>query len=178
MNSLRRVSALGIPITWDVLRAGRSSTLPGGPRLSIEEVRTFAQQVLGETPHPQATLFDLASAGPADRDDVDRALAELAAKQSQASLVGDRAWRLVAVTDLIASLPKDPVDSLLALTEFWLDWQLPEDMPHTIQGRGNQISPLDYYTAGTLEQVLQDHQAWIDGERGRLASSKGASDSG
>ncbi|HEU4388194.1 MAG TPA: DUF2247 family protein, partial [Blastocatellia bacterium] len=63
------------------------------------------------------------------------------------------------------NLPQDAVYGLVALTEFWQGFGFPPDSPHEVQGRGNTITPLDYYQQENLVRLLACHRAWIKEEK-------------
>ena len=79
-----------------------------------------------------------------------------------------RKFRLALLEDVLDSLPTDPVDGLIRLTEFWAKWEYPSDSPHVVQGRGNKLSPVDYYTLDTFARLIAEHRAWVEREAGNL----------
>ena len=66
--------------------------------------------------------------------------------------------------DLLEKLPESPLYGLLRLTEFWANFNYPDDSPHIIQGRGNNYTPEVYFTKGNYDVVLTRHRRWIEEE--------------
>ncbi len=79
-----------------------------------------------------------------------------------------RKWRLVLLEEVLASMPKDALYGLIALTEFWQDFGFPSDSPHVVQGRGNNITPPEYYQEENLQRLVNCHRTWIENERASL----------
>ncbi len=51
-------------------------------------------------------------------------------------------------------------EALLTLTDFWAERDYPMHSPHTVQGRGNSISPADYYNLDNYRNILESHRQW------------------
>ncbi len=79
-----------------------------------------------------------------------------------------RKWRLVLLEDLLENIPKDAVYGLMALTEFWQSVGFPPESPHEVQGRGNEITPSEYYHDEKLQQMLDMHRAWVRVEKAAI----------
>jgi hypothetical protein len=79
-----------------------------------------------------------------------------------------RKWRLALLEDLLDSIPEDAVHGLMALNEFWLQFGFPADSPHEVQGRGNAMSPADYYEDSNFRRLLSRHKTWIAREKAEL----------
>ena len=79
-----------------------------------------------------------------------------------------RKWRLILLEELLDNMPKDAVYGLMALSEFWQNFGFPPDSPHEVQGRGNSITPSEYYQAQNLHRLLGRHRAWVLEERAAL----------
>lgn len=169
MRGLLEVSDLGLPVSWAVLKAGLSPVLPGGPWVSTTEVIPFAEMVLGASENPSDAIIDLATSSPTDREGIDRALDDLSPGMASEG-VGARIWRAVALHRCIAQLPHDPVEALLSITEFWLDWGWPNDMPSSIRERPNGPAGSEY-SPDRLIDVLQDTQGWLSREVRSLSQS-------
>jgi hypothetical protein len=69
-------------------------------------------------------------------------------------------------------MPEDPLYGLLALTEFWQSFGFPSDSPHVIQGRGNTISPAEYFQQNNLNRLLSLHRKWIQQEKALIKEYK------
>ncbi len=79
-----------------------------------------------------------------------------------------RKWRLVLLEDLLESLPDDALNGLVALSEFWQSFGFPSDSPHVVQGRGNNLTPFEYYQDENLLQLVASHRMWMQEEKDRL----------
>ena len=83
-----------------------------------------------------------------------------------------RKWRAVLLEDVLADLPRDPLSGMLALTEFWQGFGYPSDSPHLVQGKGNTVSPADYYREDNYERVVACHRAWLSREKAELQEDR------
>lgn len=76
-----------------------------------------------------------------------------------------RKWRLVLLEDLLENIPSDALNGLIALTEFWQSVGFPMESPHEVQGRGNEVTPYEYYQDRNLKRLLDRHRSWVQEER-------------
>jgi hypothetical protein len=156
-----------MPVTWDVVRAGWEGIGDVGGQLAVSDVADFACQQLEQS--GAADSADIASLCIAsDSEEIDAALPRLAPVVSEKAV---RTWRAFLLARLLSELPESPVDGLSELTSFWNTLNFPDDMPHVVQGRNNDISPLDYYTEKNYQQVVHKHQDWLNSEILRLAQA-------
>ncbi len=79
-----------------------------------------------------------------------------------------RKWRVVLLEDLLGNIPSGPLYGLIALTEFWQNFGFPPDSPHEVQGKGNTVSPADYYQESNYQKLVSRHKAWIEQEKAGL----------
>ena len=84
-----------------------------------------------------------------------------------------RKWRLILLADLLDSLPHDSINGLVALSDFWLNFGFPPDSPHVIQGRGNTITPGEYYQDDNFQRLVARHRVWIRDEKANLKQHEG-----
>jgi Uncharacterized protein conserved in bacteria (DUF2247) len=169
-NLLDEIRSTGLPVTWPVIRAGWEGTGLGGRQLDLADVTGFAcDQLAGSGAGDQADdIADLCIA--ADSEDAGRALSALA-PDIPASAV--RTWRAVLLGRLLTALPASAVAGLTELTSFWGSLGFPADMPHVVQGRGNDISPADYYTVANYQRLLRRHRDWLSSEIASLTGHAG-----
>ncbi len=85
-----------------------------------------------------------------------------------------RKWRLVLLEELLANLPQDALYGLISLSEFWQSFGFPPDGPHEVQGRGNAISPSEYYQQPNLDRLLTRHLSWIQCEKAAINETQRA----
>ena len=161
MSYLDDMTTAGLPIGWGTLLVGWDGPGKHGRLLNADQVFSFAEPLMADLPAETV-------AGLADPDELPRVLRELARREGANRDHDVRKWRLVMLKRAMAELPKDPVYGLIALTEFWERFDFPSDSPHVVQGRGNQISPAEYFTAESYRRILDDHERWIRDEEADL----------
>lgn len=79
-----------------------------------------------------------------------------------------RKWQVILLEEALNTIPNDPIDGLTALTDFWNEFDFPPDGPHVVQGRGNTITPVEYYQEENFRGLLSRHRAWIREEKAAL----------
>ena len=158
---------MGIPVTWGTLLVGFAE---GHGVLTGEEFAAFAIERASQTSTLGSELVDAMFVNPQDDEAVLAALRRLCEIERPDMGRETRKWRLLQVEDRLADLPSDPVYGLLGLTEFWSGLDFPADSPHVVQGRGNTIDPVEYYTESTFTEALRRHREWVQREREDLAS--------
>jgi hypothetical protein len=159
-DHLKEIKAMGLPVTWATIRAGWDGIGCRGRQLTIADVATFAcEQLENATTAMLPDIADLCAA--ADEDACETALGHLAPRTYYHAI---RTWRAYQLAQLLKSLPESPVDGLSELTSFWNDLDFPEDMPHVVQGLGNEISPAEYYTEENYRYLVHKHQQWLQSE--------------
>jgi hypothetical protein len=52
----------------------------------------------------------------------------------------------------------------MSLFDFWAQLDYPIDSPHVIQGRGNNITPEEYYTQENYDNIYNMHVDWLKKE--------------
>lgn len=146
------------------------------PLLSIKDLAAFANERLVSTSdiEERDLIIELLALNlPEERRETIgqllRNLSELAGGDSALEL---RKWRVVSLELLLEDLPRDEVEGLSALSEFWLDYGFPADSPHEVQGRGNAIAPRDYYTEENFSRLLARHRSWMQDEMVAIHNSK------
>ncbi len=171
-----RLREISIPVNWMTVLVGFAVPPEPGMPLTSEDVINFAIDQMAAGVEPSDEMLAVAGASSMDTELIGAALRRLAAGVTTASAVEQRKWRLLAVCDLVDSLPADPLYALLALTEFWAAMGFPPDMPHTVQGRGNTLSPVEYYTDANRDREVEGHRSWIASEIEELRSRSGSTD--
>ena len=81
-----------------------------------------------------------------------------------------RKWRVILLSEFLRTLPPDLLYALTELTAFWVEWDLPDDCPHIVRGRGKALTANEYYTSAMLKSILRAHREWIAKEIQLLAS--------
>jgi len=152
---LRSLREAGFQVDFAVVRAGFYNDDDGGRLVDASEVRAF----LASHADPELEPFRAA------KDD-----AELASLLSQwwmvpnAEALANRKWCWAMASRRLASLSGDPLDALVELEEFWIEWGYPG--PHGI------VQGTAWHEAEqTLERVLPVNRAWLEQERAAILSA-------
>jgi len=164
MSYLDDMTAAGLPIGWGTLLVGWDGPGKHGRLVDADEVFAFAEPLMEGLPAETVAAL-------ADPDELPPALRELAAREGANRDRELRKWRLVMLKRAMTELPKDPLYGLIALTEFWERFDYPSDSPHIVQGRGNQLSPAEYFTDQNYRSILDDHERWIRDEEAQLKAT-------
>jgi hypothetical protein len=145
------------------------------PLLTADEVAAYARERLAASPNgaEQALLGELLSLDlrAENREEVTAMLNRLSESVGHDAAIELRRWRLVLLEQTLSDMPHDPLYGLTALTEFWQSFGFPADSPHVVQGRGNTVSPADYYQPDNFRKLLAAHTRWIEDERAALRQS-------
>jgi hypothetical protein len=168
MNYLNDLMDAGLRVSWCTLLIGLEGPGKYPPLVTFDEVCAFAdEQLAASTPPPEGAVAIVvaSSEDPAAARVILQKLAEEEKSEPAREL---RKWRLVLLKHAMAELPEDPLYGLLALTEFWERFDFPPDSPHVVQGRGNQIAPMDYFTEDNYRRLVQKHKDWIRTETASL----------
>jgi len=160
MKFLDRAKYLGVPLTWETIRCAWEGT-GGVPRLiTVAEIQAFALGKVGLSSGDELMrVADLTSQD--SHDEISDELSQLAPEISSRAV---RACRLLHVHEALDQLPSEPIDGLMGLTSVWGSLGFPADSPHVVQGRGNAITPGEYFTEESFQAILAQHQAWVTAE--------------
>lgn len=80
-------------------------------------------------------------------------------------------WRWILVKNLLTEIDEnDYVNTLFEINEFWLDLNLPQDMPHQYQGMGNKLTPKMFYSKDHYSKVILRHKVWLENEFQKFSS--------
>lgn len=157
---------LGVFSPW----AARTAEFP--PLLSADELAAYANERLASSSDvaEDDLIVNLLSLDlhTESRETITEHLARLSDLCGGDSSRELRKWRVVLLEDLLEHIPSDPLYGLIALTEFWQNFGFPPDSPHEAQGKGNMVSPADYYQESNYQRLVSRHKAWIEQEKARL----------
>lgn len=151
-------------VSWTSLLAGWRGFGSLRRLVTIPDISQFALEQLENTPSENAELAQLASISQADEDLVDSYLAKLASREGIDYQCEVRKWVVCLLEKELRELPTDPLYGLLKLTEFWGALDFPDYSPHQVQGRGNSLTPREYYTNENYARAVEKHWEWIEQE--------------
>ncbi|MCG3129214.1 MAG: hypothetical protein CHACPFDD_04132 [Phycisphaerae bacterium] len=143
--------------------------------LTAEEIVTFWETRLMAEAGPQEEQLILrlltVDLRNETRESVKDMLGALAALEGGDAGTELRKWRVILLEGVLESLPQDPVDGLIELTEFWQGFGFPADSPHVVQRRGNAIDARDHYQQDNFVGLLARHYAWLEAERAAIVAA-------
>jgi hypothetical protein len=153
-------------VGWD--RPGRFSHAV----ISVDEIDAYATERLVSSPttdEEELVVRLLALNLRCERPEVIRErLVDLSTCNGADPSVELRKWRIALLEECLDNIPAHPIYGLTALTDFWNQFEYPPDSPHVVQGRGNSITPTEYYCEENLQRLLARHRAWIQVEKHAL----------
>ncbi len=164
MKKIDSLIQMKFDITWEIIRLGWLGPGDFQRQLSVDEISAFAEV---EIEKAYGIKLDYISelCVTKDEESIDENLMHLSPEISERTV---RIWRVLLLKELLDILPDDPLKGLIELTDFWLKFGNPEDSPHTIQGVGNIIQPLEYYTDQNYINIISKHKTWVDKEKNNL----------
>ena len=157
-----------LELTWEIIRLGWIGPGDFLRQLSIEDINKFAEYHIIETTGEQLRLLSELCITK-NEDEISNILYSLAPKISNEAL---RGWRMILLKETLDNLPDDPLNGLIALTDFWAKFRHPTDSPHIIQGVINNIPPVEYYTPANFKNIISKHKSWIENELMKLQKGK------
>lgn len=147
------------------------------PLMSADEIAAYADEKLASLSNLVEQDLIVALLSPDLRNESREAVKNLLTPLSDLSGsdlgIELRKWRLVLLEETLASMPKDALHGLMALSEFWQNFGFPSDSPHEVQGRGNTVGPSEYYQQDNLDRLVARHRAWIEKEKAALQKQHG-----
>lgn len=170
MIKLNDFKLVNLSVNWGTLMIGWEGPGHFQTQLSISEIQKFAEEWLSITDKNNDIVSDLIINDGSDFITLKENL-EFLWKQSKSDLLLEQQkWRYVLLKKLIEKIAKsnDYMQGLIELTDFWAMFDFPEDSPHVVQGRGNKMSPVDYYTEETFKREIKEHQEWLNKELVKL----------
>lgn len=158
MIKISDIKELKLNITWRMLYRGILKK-----QISINEVIEYAMEQL-EKGDNRIEICELAGSSNNDLDDVINILYELVDQEKSQDDFEDRKLRVAIVNNFLKGRNTNCIDGLIGLTELWLELGYTNDSPHIIQGRGNNISPAEYYTDANYNYIYEKNKRWLSDE--------------
>jgi len=155
-------------INWVTVIIGWNNYFHQPPLISFDEIKEFAFKRLESldcSPFEEETIIKLLSLNETDRETISVLLNSLIPQSNATTSIEERKWRVIRLDEMLNSIPVNPIDGLIALTDFWASYDYPSDSPHIVQGKDNEISPVDYYKESFFQKMLLAHRKWICKEK-------------
>ncbi len=158
MIKITDIKELKLNITWRMLYRGILEK-----QILISEIVEYAMEQL-EKGENRIEICELAGSNDNDLDDVINILYELAREEQSQDDFEDRKLRAVIVNNFLKDKSTNCIDGLMGLTELWLELGYTDDTPHIIQGKDNNISPVEYYTDANYNYLYEKNKRWLRDE--------------
>lgn len=158
MIKIADIKELKLKITWRMLYRGLLKK-----QISISEIVEYAMEQL-EKGDNRIEICELASSSDQDSEDIMNTLYELANEEKSRDDLEDRKLRAVRVNNFLKEKKTNCIDGLIGLTELWLEIGYTADSPHIIQGKDNNISPVEYYTDTYYNYLYEKNKCWLKNE--------------
>lgn len=162
MMRIKDFESLELIITWRILEIGFRSTEVFANQLSSEDIIDYAIGRMAET--EICEVVELACESKDNAEDIQKCLSKLAKKECSRNEDELRKWTLAYVATHLPGESIDHVQGLIELGDIWSALHYPSDSPHIFQGRGNDLTPEEYYTPENYKLLLRIHQDWIRDE--------------
>ena len=158
MIKIADIKELSLNITWRMLYRGLLEK-----QISINEIVEYAIEQL-EKGDDRIEICELAGSSDDDLEDIMDTLYKLAKEEKSQDDLEDRKLRAVRINNFLKEKETNCIDGLIGLTELWLELGCPTDSPHIIQGKGNNISPAEYYTDENYNYLYEKNKCWLRDE--------------
>ena len=158
MIKIADIKELNLNVTWRMLYRGILEK-----QILISEIVEYAMEQL-EKGDDRIEICELAGSNDNDLDDVINILYELADGEKSWDDFEYRKLRAVRVNNFLKEKHTNCIDGLMGLTELWLELGDTDDSPHIIQGKDNNISPVEYYTDANYNYLYEKNKHWLKEE--------------
>ena len=151
-------------ITWTAIKIGFEGIDFFPSQIDANDVIEYAAHCVEIEFDNSNEVVLLACTGKDDVEGIRRLLYQLSSCEQLDSCLEIRKWRVLALKKMMSKLSVNHIDGLCDFTDFWAMFDYPSDSPHSVQGRGNSISPQDYFTEENYQNIISNHFAWIEKE--------------
>ena len=158
MIKIADIKELKLNITWRMLYRGLLEK-----QIPISEIVEYAMEQL-EKGDDRIEICELAGSSDNDLEDIMSILYELADEEKSQDDLEDRKLRATRVNKFLKDKNTNCIDGLMGLTELWLELGYTDDSPHIIQGKDNNISPVEYYTDANYDYLYKKNKNWLSDE--------------
>ena len=158
MIKIADIKELNLNVTWRMLYRGILEK-----QILISEIVEYAMEQL-EKGDDRIEICELAGSNDNDLDDVINIIYELADGEKSWDDFEYRKLRAVRVNNFLKEKHTNCIDGLMGLTELWFELGDTDDSPHIIQGKDNNISPVEYYTDANYNYLYEKNKHWLKEE--------------
>ena len=158
MIKIADIKELKLNITWRMLYRGLLEK-----QIPVSEIVEYAMEQL-EKGDDRIEICELAGSSDNDLEDIMSILYELADEEKSQDDLEDRKLRATRVNKFLKDKNTNCIDGLMGLTELWLELGYTDDSPHIIQGKDNNISPVEYYTDANYDYLYKKNKNWLSDE--------------
>lgn len=158
MIKIADIKELKLNITWRMLYRGLLEK-----QIPVSEIVEYAMEQL-EKGDDRIEICELAGSSDNDLEDIMSILYELADEEKSQDDLEDRKLRATRVNIFLKDKNTNCIDGLMGLTELWLELGYTDDSPHIIQGKDNNISPVEYYTDANYDYLYKKNKNWLSDE--------------
>lgn len=158
MIKIADIKELKLNITWRMLYRGLLEK-----QIPISEIVEYAMEQL-EKGDDRIEICELAGSSDNDLEDIMNILYELADEEKSQDDLENRKLRATRVNNFLKDKYSNCIDGLIGLTELWLELGYTTDSPHIIQGKDNNISPVEYYTDANYNYLYEKNKYWLENE--------------
>lgn len=155
MIKLKDIKQLGLFITWKLLYIGLQNR-----QIEAEEVIEYATEKLEEG-NKREEICELAGAYTEEHEEICNVLWKLAEQEDAQIDIENRKIRAVIVSRVLKTKNENCINGLMDITDLWIELGYPDDSPHIIQGKGNCISPSEYYTMENYNFLYEKNVEWL-----------------
>lgn len=159
MIKLEEFKKLGFNITWKLLDIGFKGSTYFSDELSTAEILDYAISKMDTS--DDSDVIDLACEYADNVESIDKYLKKLAKIENSNYDIELRKWQVVYVSKAMPEPNSDFINALVELGDLWAKLGYPEDSPHVVQGRNNNISPAQYYTQENFTDLLNKNKEWV-----------------
>lgn len=157
MIKIGDIKEVNFTITWRLLCKGILKK-----QLAVEDVVEYAIEQL-EKGNDRMEICELAG-GDSDTNDLLDIMYDLADEENSQDEFEDRKLRAVILSKYLKQKNSNCIDGLMELTDLWIELGCPNDSPHIIQGKDNQINPIEYYTDDNYNYLFEKNEKWLKNE--------------
>lgn len=158
MIKLESIKKIGLSITWRLLYKGICEK-----QLNTRDVIAYAAEKLEEG-DTRGEICELAGSYEDEREDIQNLLWELVEQENTQDDFEHRKIRAAIVSNTLRTKDNDYIAGLMNLTNLWIGLDCPNDSPHIIQGKNNNITPQEYYTVENYNFLYDKNVEWLKKE--------------